>query len=244
MDSSRLNPNVKEKAPLLGTRMIPQHKKKKSGNSAWLPRLKDSLGTAMVLGLILFESYYLTAIALSQAFAVTAIATALTGGIGLGIALTSIVIISAYLGYKHYRHNQQRENIQRAQDDLQQELTMKHKECYQLKDQLNHSNQHDNKGPNPNPDTKFKLRTQRSTRPGMQRNTMYYANNHTNHLFKNPPSHKPRKSVNKDDVMYYANNTNNIFKSCAKKIMLRRHLKSRCAGPSANANAALKMMRH
>lgn len=154
-------------------------KKKNQDKSTWLPRLRDTLGITFVLSLIMFESYYITAIAVTQALALTTAATILTGGIGLGIALGLTLLITGYLGYKHYQHNKQREKIQEEHDDLQKEITSKHKECYKLKEQLSAAPKHEipvappTPSKTPKPILKF----------ANKRNVMFYSNT-ANHLFK------------------------------------------------------------
>gem|GEM_PF-4110642 len=81
-------------------------------------KASDSLGTLMLVSSTLFYTYYALTLAISVAFAGSALAVALTGPIGLGVALAVAFGVGLYFGYKRYQVYKENDRLQLERKNL------------------------------------------------------------------------------------------------------------------------------
>lgn len=103
-------------------------------------QLKESLGISLLLGSVLFESYYLSTVAIVTGLGLGAALVPLSGPIGLSIALVVTILIAGYFGYQHYHYSKRKDVQEKEHKQHQKMLNQKYHLCNLLKDELsNHS---------------------------------------------------------------------------------------------------------
>ena len=105
----------------------------------WLPKIKDAVKAALMVGTTLFGTYYFGTCAIIGAFGVTAVSTAMLGPIGLGAALAVTFAIGIYFGYKHYQENKANVAIKKQQKTIIAEIKDKTTKCNDLRNKIEQS---------------------------------------------------------------------------------------------------------
>lgn len=98
-----------------------------------LPKIKESVGTTLMLGSTLFGTYYLGITAIIEAFGLSMIVGAMAGPIGIAIALSASFAIAAYFGYKHYQVCKHNALVKKQEKKLGQEIKERFYLCHELK---------------------------------------------------------------------------------------------------------------
>jgi len=118
---------------------LPYEPPAEKSNRKWLPRTKDAVKAALMVGTTLFGTYYFGTSAIIGAFGVTAVSTAMLGPIGLGIALTITFAVGIYFGYKHYQETKANAEIKKQQKLITAEIKEKTDKCHDLRNKIEQS---------------------------------------------------------------------------------------------------------
>lgn len=102
-----------------------------------LSKINKALGATMMVGSMLFGTYYLGVSGIVTAFGLTTvIAGALGGPLGIGIALILSFSVAAYIGYKHYQVYQHGSIIKKQKKEMTHTIEEKYTFCYDLQDMI------------------------------------------------------------------------------------------------------------
>lgn len=112
------------KAVNLGVR----HYKKTANVSA-----VSSLGVSFTSGLTLFGCFYLGISSIIESMGFAAIASLLSGPIGVGVAIGVSLLLGLYIGYKHYQSEKNSQAINSCQKMISSKINRKKIECHRLK---------------------------------------------------------------------------------------------------------------
>ena len=105
-----------------------------------LPKINQAISTSMLVGSMLFGTYYLGLSGIISAFgfsaAVGGTLVALGGPVGFGIALAVSFAIASYVGYKHYQVYKNNSIIDKQKKEISNIVEKKYHLCAELKEAL------------------------------------------------------------------------------------------------------------
>jgi len=93
----------------------------------------QSAGMAITSGFTIFGCFYLGITSIIQTLGFVMVAGALSGPIGLGIAVAISVLAGLYIGYQHYQAKKNSLAIKSCKKEMNKEINDIRDQCYQLK---------------------------------------------------------------------------------------------------------------
>lgn len=105
-------------------------------NKNRLPRLRNAIGTALVVSTTLVGTYYFGTSTIITAYGLTTVAAAMLGPFGLAAAFLVAFSLGAFLGYKYYKASTNEQRIKQQQKQLENINELKRNECYELKEKI------------------------------------------------------------------------------------------------------------
>jgi hypothetical protein len=106
-------------------------------------KAKDTIGSAIIVSSTLFYSYYAVTLALTVAFAGFAFVSAMTGPIGIGVALGIALVAGISIAYMKYRQDSKNQILKNNRKEMECQFNIKY-DKYQALRFSAHNKKNDN----------------------------------------------------------------------------------------------------